>query len=93
METSAERRGEVFELMRFSRFLHKLGMNKLPAQQDQTPACKEGLAKIDGNMVRYATQPLQLLLWYLCVLPHNVIICHGSLPWLRGNDDSQNHGI
>ena len=54
MEASAERRGEAFELMRSSRFLHKSGMNKLSAQQDQTPACKEGLAKIDDNMVRCA---------------------------------------
>ncbi len=56
METSAESREEAFELMRLSRYLHKSGMSRLPEQQDQSLAVKEGLAKIDGNMVRYAKQ-------------------------------------
>ena len=54
METLAEKGEEAFELMSFSRFLHKSGIAKLTAQQDQTPMVREGLAKVDGNMVRYA---------------------------------------
>ena len=52
METSAEKGEEAFELMSFSRFLHKSGIAKLMAQQNQPPMVREGLAKIDGNMVR-----------------------------------------
>ena len=64
IETLPDMREEAYELMRFSRFLHKIGMSKLPEQQDQTPTVQEGLAKVDGNMVRYAKQAWQLLTEY-----------------------------
>ena len=71
MESSAERREEAFELMRYSRYLHKSAMNRLPEQQDQTPAVREGLAKIDGNMVRYAQQTkLASKQLHLCTASH-----------------------
>ena len=76
MESSAERREEAFELMKFSRYLHKSGMNRLPEQQDQSPAVREGLAKIDGNMVRYVQQTTWLPCKYICIQLYTAVIRH-----------------
>lgn len=62
IKTLADTRGEAYELMKVSRFLQKSGFDKLLEQQDQAPAVKDGLAKFDGNMVRYAKDLWQLSL-------------------------------
>jgi hypothetical protein len=52
MEQAAQSREEVLQLMKHSRYLHKSGISKLPAEPDEPAMIAEGLAKVDSNMVR-----------------------------------------
>ncbi len=56
MERVGEKRQEVFELMKLSRYLHRSGIAKLPALPNEAASITEGLAKIDSNMVKYDTR-------------------------------------